>query len=252
VEANVLRPGEGDALFDGRIVIKADLEQLTVTESLFPDARDGAEPHFHRRHADSFYVLEGELALLLEDEEVPLAVGACASAPAGLVHGFRSTTRTRFLNFHTPDGDFAEHLRARNRDEAGGFDSFDPPSDMNVDRADAIALAPGDGERLEANNRIATIKIGRSELSFVEFDLGPGFTGPDPHAHDDHIDSFYVVDGTPEFLVGDTRLRLGAGSFVAAPIGVVHTFSNPGPERARLLNVHAPSRGFHEFLRREG
>ena len=122
---------------------------------------------------------------------------------------------------------------------------------MNVDKREAIVLGPDGGERLEANSRIATIKIGRSELSFVEFDLAPGFTGPDPHTHDDHIDSFYVVDGTPEFLVGDRRLRLGPGSFVAAPLGAVHTFSNPGTERARLLNVHAPSCDFHEFLRRE-
>jgi mannose-6-phosphate isomerase-like protein (cupin superfamily) len=59
-----------------------------------------------------------------------------------------------------------------------------------------------------------------------------------------------VLAGEPEFLVEDERLRLGAGSFVAAPIGVVHTFSNPGPDRARLLNIHSPSRDFHESLRR--
>jgi mannose-6-phosphate isomerase-like protein (cupin superfamily) len=85
----------------------------------------------------------------------------------------------------------------------------------------------------------------------VESDLGPGFDGPRPHRHDDHVDSFYVLEGEPEFLMGEKKVRLGAGSFVAAPIGVVHTFSNPGPGRARLLNVHAPSRGFHDFLRRQ-
>jgi hypothetical protein len=30
----------------------------------------------------------------------------------------------------------------------------------------------------------------------------------------------------------------------------VHAFSNPGPDRARLLNVHAPSCDFHDSLRR--
>jgi mannose-6-phosphate isomerase-like protein (cupin superfamily) len=45
-------------------------------------------------------------------------------------------------------------------------------------------------------------------------------------------------------------VRLGPGSFVAAPLGVVHTFGNPGPKPARVLNTHAPSVGFHEFLRR--
>src|ERR671917_53326 len=62
----------------------------------------------HRRHVDSFYVLEGELAVLVDDEEVLLRPGAFASAPPELVHGFRTTQPTRFLNFHTPDGGFAE------------------------------------------------------------------------------------------------------------------------------------------------
>ena len=64
------------------------------------------------------------------------------------------------------------------------------------------------------------------------------------------MDSFYVLDGEVEFLMGDEKLLLGAGSFVAAPPGVVHTFS-AGPGRGRLLNVHAPSVGFHEWLREE-
>src|SRR6266545_4328010 len=225
----VLRPGEGESLFSGRIVLKATFEQLCITESLFPDARDGAEPHFHRRHADSFYVLEGELAVLVRDEEKPVSAGAFVCAPPEVVHGFRSTTRTRFLNFHTPDGDFADHLRVRNRGKPGGFDSVDVPAGTGPPATGAVFLRAGEGERLEANNRVATIKVGR----------------------DEHVDSFYVLEGEPEFLLGDEKLRLGAGSFVAAPIGVVHTFANPGSGRARLLNVHAPSRDFHEFLRKE-
>ena len=248
----VLRAGEGDSLFEGRIVIKADFEELCITESLFPDARPGASPHFHRQHADSFYVLEGGIAFLIKDEEKLLLPNACACAPPEVVHGFRSTSPARFLNFHTPDGGFAENLRARTRGEPGGFDSVDVPPGSGPPGSDAIHLNAGEGERLEGNKRIATIKIGREELSLVEFELEPGFEGPDPHSHDDHVDSFYVLEGEPEFLFGDDRIRLGPGSYVAAPIGIVHTFGNPGPGRARLLNIHAPSRGFHEFLRREG
>ncbi len=247
----VLRPGEGDALFGGRIVIKADFEQLCITESLFPDARPGAEPHFHRQHADSFYVLEGGLAVLIRDDEKMLAPHACACAPPEVVHGFRSTSRARFLNFHTPDGGFAENLRARDRGEPGGFDSVDAPAGTGPPAADAIFLPAGEGERLEGSNRVATIEIGREELALIEFELEPRFEGPDPHSHDDHIDSFYVLEGEAEFLMGDEKLRLGAGSFVAAPIGVLHTFSNPGLGSARLLNIHAPSGSFHEWLRRE-
>lgn len=246
----VLRAGEGESLFGGRIVLKATFDELCITESLYPDARDGASPHFHRQHADSFYVLEGGLAVLVRDDEKPLSPGACACAPPDVVHGFRSTSRARFLNFHTPDGGFAENLRARNRREPGGFDSYDAEPGTGPPATDAVFLGPGEGERLEANTRVATIKIGREELSLIEFELEPRFDGPDPHSHDDHIDSFYVLDGEPEFVMGEETLRLGPGSFVAAPIGVIHTFGNPGPDRAHLLNIHAPSTGFHDWLRK--
>jgi quercetin dioxygenase-like cupin family protein len=244
----VQRAGEGEALFGGRIVIKAGFEQLSITESWFDSARPGAGPHIHRQHADSFYVLEGELAFLVQDEERQLGPGACVCAPAGVVHGFRSTSPARFLNLHTPDGGFANNLRARDRGEPGGFDSFDAPVGSGLSGSNAILLQAGQGEQLEADNRIATIKIGLEQLSLVEFELEPGFEGPEPHRHDDHVDSFYVLEGEAEFFVGNDKLLVGAGSFVAAPPGVVHTFSS-GPGPSRLLNIHAPSSGFHEWLR---
>lgn len=244
------RAGEGEALFGGRIVIKADFEQLCITETWFDRARPGADPHLHRQHADSFYVLEGELAFLVESEEHVLGPGGCVCAPAGVVHGFRSTSAARFLNLHTPDAGFAGNLRARDRGEPGGFDSFDAPAGTGLSAAHAALLYAGDGERLAANNRIATIKIGRDELALVEFQLEPGFEGPEPHTHDDRVDAFYVLDGEVEFLLGTERFVAGAGSLVAAPPGVVHTFANASG-RSRLLNVHAPSGGFHDWLREQ-
>lgn len=241
------RAGEGEAVFGGRIVIKAAFEQLCITESRFDSARPGAGPHLHRRHADSFYVLEGELAVLVQDVEHQLGPGACACAPAGVVHGFRSTSPARFLNFHTPDGGFANNLRELDRREPGGFDTLDAPAGSGLPGSNAILLQGGDGERLERDNRVATIKIGRDELSLIEFELEPGFEGPEPHSHDGHVDSFYVLEGEAEFLLEGEKLLLGAGSFVAAPPGAVHTFSG-GPGPSRLLNVHAPSSGFHEWL----
>jgi quercetin dioxygenase-like cupin family protein len=243
----VHRPGEGEALFGGRIVIKANFGEICITESLFPDARPGADSHFHRQHADSFYVLEGGLAVLVDDEEKMLSPGAYVCAPPEVVHGFRSTSRARFLNFHTPDGGFARNLQERDRGEPGGFDSIDAPPGSGLPGTDAV-FAPGEGERLGGRTERDDESAG--ELALIEFELEPGFEGPDPHTHDDHVDSFYVLEGEPEFLVEDERLRLGAGSYVAAPTGVLHAFSNPGPDRARLLNVHAPSRDFHDDLRR--
>lgn len=245
----VLRPGEGESLFGGRIVLKATFDQLCITQSHFPDARDGASPHYHEHHADSFYVLDGGMAVLVHDEEKLLDAGAFACAPPEVVHGFRTTSKSVFLNFHTPDGGFADNLRARNRGEEGGFDSVDAEVGSGKAPTEAVFLRPGEGERLQTNTRVATIKLGREELALIEFEVEPGFGGPDPHSHDDHIDSFYVLDGEVDFFVEGEWMRLPAGSYVAAPLGVTHAFANKGEQRARLLNIHAPSVNFHERLR---
>ena len=245
----VLRPGEGESLFGGRIVLKATFEQLCITESHFPDARDGASPHYHEQHADSFYVLEGGMAVLVHDEEKQLDAGAFACAPPEVVHGFRTTSKSVFLNFHTPDGGFADNLRARNRGEEGGFDSVDAEAGGGKPPTEAVYLRPAEGERLETSTRVATIKVGCEELALIEFEIEPGFEGPDPHSHDDHIDSFYVLEGEVDFFADGEWVRLPAGSYFAAPLGFTHAFANKGEQRARLLNIHAPSVDFHKRLR---
>ena len=67
----------------------------------------------------------------------------------------------------------------------------------------------------------------------------PGFA-PTPHIHRVHQELFYVLEGTFDFLVGDETMRLGPGSFVAVPPGIVHDFCNVGPGIARLLGIATP------------
>ena len=244
----VHRPGEGEALFGGRIVLKAALPDLTITESWFQSAGGGAVPHLHHEHADSFYVLEGELAFLLHDEEHVLGPGASVSVPPGVVHGFRNLTPARFLNFHTPDGGFADNLRARDRGELGGFDSVDVEPGSGLPPTDALVLRAGEGEQLAGNHRVARFLAGSSELSLIELELEPAFSGPEPHHHTDHTDSFYVLGGTVEVTLDSERVVAGPGTFVAATPGVEHTFTS-GPGGGRLLNIHAPSTGFHDRFR---
>jgi quercetin dioxygenase-like cupin family protein len=248
VRGIVQHQGGGEPLFGGRIVLRSTLPELCLTESFFPDARPGAEPHLHHYHSDSFYVLEGELAFLLHDKEHVLGPGACVCAPPGVVHGFRSLSAARFLNFHTPDGGFAESLRARNRGEPGGFDSVDVEPGSGLPPTDAILLRAGEGEALRTRHRVATVQIGRDELALIEFELEPTFEGPGVHAHDDHTDAFYVLSGDVGFTVDGESFVAGPGAFVAATTGVEHSFTS-GLGGGRLLNIHAPSTGFHERLR---
>jgi mannose-6-phosphate isomerase-like protein (cupin superfamily) len=114
---------------------------------------------------------------------------------------------------------------------------------------EAMVSGPGEGARLETEYRELLIKAVRPELDFLEYDAGPGYEGPGPHYHERHVDSFYVLEGELEFTLGEETICAAAGTYVLVPPGIVHAFTNPGPSRARFLNVHAPERGFVEYLR---
>jgi len=115
---------------------------------------------------------------------------------------------------------------------------------------EGILAGPDQGEKVSRGPRDHRILAELPELEVVELRFGPEFEGVDPHTHDDHVDSFYVLEGEAEFVMGDETVRLGAGSYVAAPIGVVHGFRNVGDRELRMLNVHTPNTGFVERLRR--
>jgi quercetin dioxygenase-like cupin family protein len=235
----VHRPGEGDHLFGGRIVIKADFEELCVTESLFDRARPGAESHLHRRHADTFYVLEGKLAFLVDREEHLLGPGSCVCAPAGVVHAFRSTAPARFLNVHTPDAGFAGNLRELDRGGPGGFDSLDAPIGSGLPGSEAVLRGPAEGERVETGRHAATIRIDRDELSLIEIELEAGAEGPLPYALEQSVEASYVLEGEAVLAIDGEKLPLVAGSFVAVPPGVDRAFSG-GTSRSRVLAFLAP------------
>src|SRR5919197_3154121 len=108
---------------------------------------------------------------------------------------------------------------------------------------DAIALDPGEGERIGGNRYLAA----RPELSFIEFEVSPG-GGVGPHFHKGHSDSFYVLEGEVEFHLGDEVVQGRPGSEVLAPPNTVHFFRNVSETPARLLNLHTPG-GFAEYRR---
>jgi mannose-6-phosphate isomerase-like protein (cupin superfamily) len=115
---------------------------------------------------------------------------------------------------------------------------------------DGIVVPPDGGERVARESRFHRILAELPQLEVIELRFGPDFEGVDPHTHADQVDSFYVLEGEAEFVMGDEVVRGGPGTYVAAPIGVVHGFRNVGPGELRLLNVHSPNTGFAERLRR--
>lgn len=237
----VLPPGEGD---------KALLDELFISVL---DATMDVEPHVHRKHVDSFFVLDGEFTFERVGEEVPLRAGAYALAPPLLVHGFRPGT-AQVLNIHAPGRYWVRTRIARREGRSTTSeerDSHDPPADGGLPRSEAIVVDPGEGELLESDDRRMWILAGRPELCVFAFDADPGYVGPDAHIHKQHTDAFYVLEGALEFELDGERVSAPTGTLVAATPGVVHTFRNAGDERVRFLNVHAPGVRFDEYMRRQ-
>jgi mannose-6-phosphate isomerase-like protein (cupin superfamily) len=130
--AHLLVAGEGEVIGDSkerRVEILCDRDVLCATWTRFGPGRDGANPHIHRQHTDLFYVLAGELTVGLgaDRQETVVPAGSLVVAPPLVVHAFRnaSPTELRYLNFHAPNGGFADYLRG----VATGFDSEGPPAD---------------------------------------------------------------------------------------------------------------------------
>jgi quercetin dioxygenase-like cupin family protein len=72
--------------------------------------------------------------------------------------------------------------------------------------------------------------------------------GPPPHVHTREDETFYLLEGQIEFLLGDDVVVAGPGDFVNVPRGLVHRFRNAGAETARVVVTFTPAglEGFFE------
>jgi quercetin dioxygenase-like cupin family protein len=256
----VVAPGAGETITaraDRDLVIKGEHALVDVTESRYAPGERGPDPHVHHRHADAFYVLEGELTFGLGPDaaSVTAPAGSLVIAPRDLVHTFANEgdADARFLNVHTPSEGFAETLRLR-RDgrevDAARFDQHDPPADGGRPLSEAIVRLPGEADfvadrpglsiRLLADSADLGVSLSRSD---------PESPSAPPHRHRRHVEWFYVVEGSMTFTVDGREGEAPAGSFVLVPPDTVHSFAFTGDEATTFLSAHAPSCGFGDFVR---
>ena len=85
----------------------------------------------------------------------------------------------------------------------------------------------------------------------VAEEISPPQGGPPPHIHSQEDETFYVLEGEVEFLLGEDTIEAGAGSCAYAPRGTLHTFKNVGTSPSRVLFVLNPG-GFEKFFLEAG
>jgi mannose-6-phosphate isomerase-like protein (cupin superfamily) len=242
-EPDVIPGGEGEIVGDStdrRVEILSDDATLHSTWSRFGPHREGADLHIHRQHTDLFYVLGGELTVMLGTDGGTATVPArtLARVPPLVVHGFRnaSSDEVRYLNFHAPGRGFADFLRALRDGRTLAYDQHPPPPDGGRPTSDAVV---GGGEPVGDG---VTLLADVEEIAIAE--TRTAADGPPPaHVHRRHVESFYVLEGELAITAGGRELRAVEGTWVQVPAGLPHTVTVTSGRPVRFLDVHTPSYG---------
>ncbi|MHB8377192.1 MAG: cupin domain-containing protein [Dehalococcoidia bacterium] len=113
-----------------------------------------------------------------------------------------------------------------------------------------LVVAPREGAKVDLGGLGVDFKIWgeatRGGISVVEHPMEPGRLVP-AHVHHDEDELSYILEGTFGVKVGEEIAEAGPGSYVFKPRGVAHTFWNPGPAPARLIEIIQPA-GFERFF----
>ncbi len=97
----ILQPGEGRSvkLRTSTCTFKATGKDTNghfgLFEFVMEPGTEGASPHIHKQLTEMFYVVEGEVELVLDQRRVTAAPGAFMLVPENTPHGFSNPGQTR-------------------------------------------------------------------------------------------------------------------------------------------------------------
>jgi quercetin dioxygenase-like cupin family protein len=118
----------------------------------------------------------------------------------------------------------------------------------------ARTVAGGAGERIWIAGDTMWLKATAADTggayTLLEVLAAPG-GGPPPHIHVNEDETFYVLDGVFELLIGPRVVRAEAGTYAFVPRGTIHRFRCIGGRSGRMLVMFTPG-GIEEFFRTAG
>lgn len=77
-------------------------------------------------------------------------------------------------------------------------------------------------------------------FGLIESPIEAGILASPMHVHTKEDGWWYVLEGSFAARIGDETVAAETGSLVRAPRGIPHTYWNPGPGKARYLELFAP------------
>ena len=105
-------------------------------------------------------------------------------------------------------------------------------------------LLPGEARTIDIGAFLVTVRADAAttdgQFSLIETAESVEGGGPPLHVHRDCAESFIVLAGRYEMLLGGRAFACPAGSFVFVPKGMVHTFRTLDTG-SRKLNLYTPA-----------
>jgi quercetin dioxygenase-like cupin family protein len=228
-------------------------------------AGGSVDAHLHS-FEESFYVLEGEVTLVLDGRAYPLGTGSCGIVPVGMVHAWRGSAASgaRWIDMMAPQprraGSSADtfFIGPPVVHELGSLDIRDPRSrhlfriedtDIEIEtlrtgaRIDAPTVSASMNTALLAYSGIAVkmlvdqrLDAQLSTMFMVEYQPG-GVAHPHDHPLEE---SYYVLDGEVEAVADGRSYTLRRGDLFWTGVGCIHAFYNRSDQTVRWLETQSP------------
>jgi mannose-6-phosphate isomerase-like protein (cupin superfamily) len=104
--AVIVRPGEGHHVANVEfLALTADTPRFNFS-IITKQPGEGPPLHVHADEDDAFYILDGEIVVVVDEDEVVVGPGTFVLVPPGVPHTFANRTNAvaRIVNVHAPAG----------------------------------------------------------------------------------------------------------------------------------------------------
>lgn len=113
---------------------------------------------------------------------------------------------------------------------------MDPTTPLVQTSADSRWLSLG----LISARILIAADTNRGAFGLIESPIEAGVLASPLHTHTREDGWWFVLEGSFAAQIGEVTVTAEAGSLVSAPRGIPHTYWNPGPGKARYLELFAP------------
>ena len=244
--------------------------RYTIQDELWHPGFD-VPPHFHKEHAEVFYLMDGQVEWTVGGETHLMSAGDLVYIPANTVHSVHvvGNKDAHMLFIYQPGG--YEHYEDREESyskeerkkpqishmlrEESDFNLANPQSTLPPQRGQHYFVLHGKGQMFpDLKDESVEVKLTAAQTEgryTVQDELWhPGFDVP-PHFHKEHAEVFYLMDGQLEWTVGGETHLMSAGDLVYIPANTVHSVHVVGNKDAHDLFIYQPG-GYEHYEVREG